>query len=116
MQSAVRAGLSLIEVVVALVLFSVGGLALVATSAVVGRELATNALRERAGRIAETRLEILRSECRAATAGSESIGAIDSRWTVGRDSVRMNLAESITYPTRRGRRSDVYQLTLLCAP
>ena len=59
-RGASESGYTLIEIVVALLLFTVGGLALVATSAVIGRELNANATRERAGRIAATRLEILR--------------------------------------------------------
>lgn len=112
-----RIGYTLIEVVVALLLFTVGGLALVATSAVVGRDLDANATRERAGRIAATRLEILGAACRGAAAGREITGRIESEWSVGfPDSSRVSLLESVTYPTRRGRRTDVYRVTLACRP
>ena len=108
-------GYTLIEVVVALLLFTVGGLALVGTSAVVGRELSANAVRERAGRVAETRLELLRAACRGGTAGRERVGQIESVWSVGfPDSDRVSLVESITYPTRRGGRTDSYQATVRC--
>jgi prepilin-type N-terminal cleavage/methylation domain-containing protein len=108
-------GYTLIEVVVALLLFTVGGLAVVATSAVVGRELGANAVRERAGRVAETRLELLRAACRGATAGRARLGQIESAWTVGfPDSNSVSLVESITYPTRRGGRTDSYQALVRC--
>ena len=112
-----RVGYTLIELIVALLVFTVGGLGLVATSAVIGGELLANAVRERAGRIAASRLEILATECRAATAGGETAGRIRSEWSVGLpDSSRVSLFESVTYPTRRGRRTDIYRTELRCGP
>jgi type II secretory pathway component PulJ len=112
-----RAGYSLIELVVALLVFTVGGLGLVATSAIVGRELSANATRERAARIAGTRLEILSAACRAASEGEETIGGIVSRWSVrSSDPSRVSLVESVTYATRRGGRTDVYQAVIACQP
>ena len=110
-----RVGFTLIELVVALFVFAVGGLGLVATSAVIGRELGANATRERAARIAANRLEILAAGCRNATSGSETIGRIESEWSVGfPDSSRISLVESVTYPTRRGGRTDIYRAILPC--
>ena len=117
MRTSLRIGYTLIEIVVALFLFSVGGLALVATSAVVGRELNANASRERAGRIAATRLEMLRAGCRSTSGGREELGGIKSEWSVGRpDSSRVSLLEAITYPTKQGVRTDNYRVTLRCPP
>ncbi len=112
-----RTGYTLIEIVVALLLFSVGGLALTATSAVVGRELSANGSRERAGRIAATRLEMLRASCRNASNGLEYVGRIKSEWSVDfLDSSRLAVLESITYPTKQGTRTDHYRATMPCAP
>ena len=117
MRRSFRTGYTLIEIVVAIFLFSVGALALVATSAIVGRELTVNAARERAGRIAATRLELLRAGCRGAISGHEAFGRIESQWSVsGSDSSRLGVTESITYPTRDGARTDVYRGTLACSP
>jgi Tfp pilus assembly protein PilV len=117
MRIRVRIGYTLIEIVVAIFLFSVGGLALVATSAVVGRELTVNAARERAGRIATTRLETLRAGCRSASSGHEAFGRIESQWSVGGSgSSHLSVMESITYPAREGPRTDVYRATLWCSP
>ena len=116
MRLSIRIGYTLIEIVVAIFLFSVGGLALVATSAIVGSELNVNATRERAGRIATTRLEILRATCRSAVSGREKLGAIESEWSVGpSDSSHLSAMESVTYPARQGPRTDVYRGTLPCA-
>jgi prepilin-type N-terminal cleavage/methylation domain-containing protein len=111
------AGYTLIEVVVALLLFSVGALGLVATSAVIARELNANAIRERAGRMAESKLEILGAGCRGAAAGREARGGIESEWSVTfPDSAHVSLLESIAYPTRRGSRTDSYRVTVPCPP
>jgi prepilin-type N-terminal cleavage/methylation domain-containing protein len=115
MRSCLSTGYTLIEVVVAIFLFSVGGLALVATSAVVGRELNASAIREQAGRMAANRLEMLRAGCRSASGGREMMGRIESRWSVGfPDSSHVSVVESITYPTQRGVRTDLYRVTLPC--
>jgi hypothetical protein len=115
MAPSLRLGYTLIELVVAFLLFTVGGLALIATSAVIGLELSANATRERAGRIAASRLEMLWAECRRALGGSEVIGRIESEWSVEfPDSSHVSLLESVTFPTRRGSRTDHYRVTLPC--
>ena len=92
-------------------------LALVATSAIVGRELNVNGTRERAARIATTRFEILRATCRSAVSGRETLGGIESDWSVAlSDSSHLSATESVTYPGRQGPRTDVYRGTLHCAP
>lgn len=112
-----RAGYTLIELIVALFVFTVGGLGLVATSAIIGRELSANATRERAGRIAATRLEMLAAQCRSAAAGRETVGGIRSEWSVGfADSSRVSLLESVSFQTRRGGRTDIYRVLLRCPP
>jgi prepilin-type N-terminal cleavage/methylation domain-containing protein len=113
----IRSGYTLIELVIALFLFTVGALGLVATSAVIGRELIVNSNRERAGRMAATRLEMLAAECRSAIGGRETIDGIESVWVVASaDSSRVSLLESVRYPMRHGDRTDVYRATLPCRP
>jgi hypothetical protein len=115
MPISLRSGYTLSEIIVAFFLFTVGGLALAATSAVIGLELTANATRERAGRIAASRLEILGAHCRSARAGSEIVERIESEWSVDfPDSSHVSLLESVTFPTRRGSRTDVYRVTLPC--
>jgi prepilin-type N-terminal cleavage/methylation domain-containing protein len=94
MPTARRSGYTLIEMIVALLLFTIGGLALVATSGLVGREINTNAVRERAGRIAASRLEILGAGCRGATSGRETFQQVESEWSVAfLDSTRVDVTE-----------------------
>ena len=116
MRKARIAGYTLIETIVALLLFSVGGLALVTTSALVGREMNANAMRERAGRIAANRLEILGAGCRIAASGRETLRQVESQWSVaGLDSARLVIVESVSYPTTNGRRTNQFRVVLRCA-
>jgi prepilin-type N-terminal cleavage/methylation domain-containing protein len=110
-----RPGYTLIEMIVALLLFTIGGLALVATSALVGRQMNTNAVRERAGRIAASRLEILGAECRGVTSGHETFQQIESEWSIAAfDSARVSVVESVTYPAAEGRRTELFRSVLAC--
>jgi prepilin-type N-terminal cleavage/methylation domain-containing protein len=56
-------GYSLIEVVVAVVVFAVGALALGASSAFVARAMGRNAVRETVARVAANKAEIIKSKC-----------------------------------------------------
>jgi type II secretory pathway component PulJ len=115
MSTARIAGYTLVEMIVALLLFTIGGLALVATSALVGREMNANAVRERAGRMAASRLEILGAGCRRAASGRETFEQIESEWFVALlDSARLSVAESVSYPAPEGRRTDLIRAVLPC--
>jgi Tfp pilus assembly protein PilV len=114
-RSAVYSGYSLVETIVALLVFSVGALALTSTAALIGRQLRVDDLRERAGRIAASRIEVLRANCRGATSGSQFAGGIRSEWSVAAgDSGRVNLLESVSYDSWSAPRSDTYRAVLQC--
>lgn len=109
------AGFTLIETIVAELLFTIGGLALVSTSALVGREMNLNAVRERAGRMAAGRLEILGASCRGAASGRETIRQVESEWSVSSfDSARLSVVERISYPALEGRRTEQFRALLPC--
>lgn len=108
-------GYTLIEIIVALVVFTTGALGLAAGSAIVTRELGANGIRAAAARLAKNRQETVRSACRTAQSGSETSGRLRSDWTVSRlDSPRLRLAGTISYPTYRGTRTDAYSLAVWC--
>jgi type II secretory pathway component PulJ len=111
------AGYTLIETLVALFLFTIGGLALVSTSALVGREMNTNAIRERAGRMAASRLEIIGAGCRRAVSGRETFQQLESEWSVAfLDSGRLSVVETVSYPAPQGLRTDQFHAVLSCPP
>jgi len=108
-------GYTLIETVVAIFVFSVGALALAASSSAIGRALVTNSHREWAGRVASNRLEQIRAECSSARSGSEWYADIHSTWSVGRDSVgNVTALESVTYSGGRRLLTDIYTGLILC--
>jgi type II secretory pathway component PulJ len=111
------AGYTLIEILVALILFTIGGLALVSTSGLIGREMNTNGVRERAGRMAASRLEILGVGCRRARNGRETLQQVESEWSVAfLDSARLSVIETVSYPALKGRRTDQFRAVLPCPP
>jgi prepilin-type N-terminal cleavage/methylation domain-containing protein len=109
------AGYTLIEVIVALLIFTVGALALAASSAVVAQSLTMNALRERAGRVALSRIEVIKSQCALAGSGRETVRQIESSWAIARTgSSRMSVTESVSYSSPRGSRTETYRATIWC--
>jgi prepilin-type N-terminal cleavage/methylation domain-containing protein len=88
-------GHTLIEIIVAIVIFAVGALALAASSDLLARSTAKNALRERESRIAVSRIEVLKSQCAMAASGEEIVQQIESAWTVSREGSRFSVVESV---------------------
>jgi prepilin-type N-terminal cleavage/methylation domain-containing protein len=109
------AGYTLIEIVVAMVIFTAGALALAASSAVVAQTVATNALRERGRRIASSRIALIKSHCAAATSGGETVQQIASAWSVARvGGSRISVTESVSYMSPRGPRTQTYRTMAWC--
>ena len=110
-----RVGYMLVELIIALLLFAIGGLALASTSAVIGRALNVDALREQSARMASRRIEILSASCRDATNGNETVPPISSVWTVSRpDAGQIDVSETVSFPGSRGRRTDAYRALVWC--
>jgi hypothetical protein len=108
-------GYTLIEIIIALLLFTIGGLALVSTSALIARATNAGGIRERAGRIAASRLEILGVECQRAVSGRETLQQIQSEWAVTLlDSARIRVLEAVTFPTPEGRLTVRFDSILPC--
>jgi|SRR5688500_7712621 Tfp pilus assembly protein PilV len=114
----VRRGSSLIEALIALVLFQFGMLALVATSAVAARDLAAANRHARAQALAANRVEQLRAQaCPASLAGSMSWpGGLTEYWRVEASGMRRIISDSVELLLPRGRRaSHVMQAHVLCS-
>jgi hypothetical protein len=100
---------------VALLLFSVGGLALTSTAGLISKQLRVDAVRERAGRVAFARLESLRASCRIATSGRETVSGIESSWSVSPGGVsQVTLVSRVSYQTWTGGRTDSYGALVPC--
>jgi prepilin-type N-terminal cleavage/methylation domain-containing protein len=107
-------GYTLIEVVVAILVFCVGVLALAGSSALVARGIARNALRERGARIAASRIEIIRSQCATATSGHETVQQIESDWIVSSESGRTRVVGSVRCFQSPASCPVTYQATIWC--
>lgn len=108
-------GYTLVEVIIALLVFMTGALALAAGSAVVVREMRTSSLRAEAGRLIASRLEIVQSICPIAQSGSETSGSIVSEWAVAPlDSASVRLTGTVSYLAPRGRRTEAYSNIVVC--
>jgi prepilin-type N-terminal cleavage/methylation domain-containing protein len=111
----IQRGYTLVELIVTLLLFAVGGLALAGTSAVLGKSLNSDGVRERAARVAGTQMEMLAAGCHSASNGSKSYSQIRSEWTVSRPTPNtLEIGESVSYADSRGRRSDSYHALVAC--
>jgi Tfp pilus assembly protein PilV len=106
-------GYTLIETIVAVLLFTVGGLALASTAGLVGRQLGTDSQRETAARVAASRMEKLRADCRVPS-GQERVNGIESAWSVMRDGSTVRVTGTVSYATWSGPRSDTYTFSFLC--
>ena len=109
------AGYTLIEIIVAIVIFTAGALALAASSAVVAEAMAANALRERGRRIASSRIAVIKTQCAVAMSGGETVQQIQSAWSVAHPSPsRVDVVESVGYLLPRGSRAETYRATVWC--
>ncbi|MGH7603875.1 MAG: prepilin-type N-terminal cleavage/methylation domain-containing protein [Gemmatimonadaceae bacterium] len=113
-KAARNTGYTLIETIVGLLIFTVGALALAASSSLVLRAMTTNVLRERAARAAAARIEIIKSQCASATGGRETVDQIDSRWVVEAGSSTISVVEVVGYASADGWRSTATRSAIWC--
>jgi hypothetical protein len=97
-----------------MLVFTLGGLALAAGSAVIGRTMAVNGRRESATRLATSRLERIRSACRKATSGADSAGGARLRWNVVTDAFSATIVETVSYPTPSGVHTETFSVSFAC--
>ena len=76
-----RAGFTLVELIVAIIILVIGVLGLASASAVVMRQIAGSSAQSRAAAIAQSRFEQIRSQsCAAAVGGTRTDGGITETW------------------------------------
>ncbi|HMA21663.1 MAG TPA: prepilin-type N-terminal cleavage/methylation domain-containing protein [Gemmatimonadaceae bacterium] len=109
-----RAGLTLIEVVVAILVFSAGALGLAAATAAITRQMTASLLRSRAAGIARTRDETAHaSGCASVSGGAEAQQGVSSTWRVSPGSV-VTLDQDIERPTPIASRTDRFLSAIPC--
>jgi type IV pilus modification protein PilV len=111
-----RAGFTIVELLVALMIFAVGMLGLAATAGSVTRMMGGAKRQVIAATVAQTRLERLRSSpCTSIASGADTTRGIVSTWTVTAVTRGMNITETVRFQTSRGvTRTRTYMTTIAC--
>jgi type IV pilus modification protein PilV len=110
-----RAGFTLVELLVAIMVFAVGMLGLAATAGAVTQLMGGAKRQTIASTIAQSRIERLRSSpCGTVTTGADTVRGVVSAWTVTPVTRGVNISETVIYPTSRGNRTRTYKTTLPC--
>jgi prepilin-type N-terminal cleavage/methylation domain-containing protein len=108
-------GFTLVEVVVAIVIFAIGGLGLAATAATVAKQISMSSLRQRAALIARTRAEQASgSRCDAISSGIATAPGIRSAWSVAGTAVR-TLDQQVQRADSRGTHTNTFLSAVPCA-
>lgn len=114
-----RPGFTLIESLIALVLFQIAMLALAATCAVAARDLGAANRHSRAQAVAEWRLASLRATaCTSPAPGSRDLsGGLTEHWSVAAEGDVRVVTDSVVLIGRRGRETSVVARGwMLCEP
>lgn len=111
-----RRGFSLVEVMIAVVILTVGILALAGTSARVVRMISQGGRLGGSSLVAEGRFEILRStSCATLASGYSAEGPYRVRWTVATAGFLRTVGLTVSYPTGGATRTDSYVTHISCA-
>ncbi len=107
--------MTLVELIVALLMLSVGVLGAVTTAAVLTRQMTASWELTRASSIGLSRLERLAAvSCKTVGPGTSSDGPYSEHWVVTTGTSLMTVVDTVTYPIGRTTRSQVYGTTIYC--
>lgn len=113
-------GFTIVEVLMAIVVLTVGLLGLASTAGFVTRMTGQGNRYTLAATLASRRLELLRADgCSAMAGGSSATGRFTVSWTVttlntGSQRTAKQVAVTVTSPTSSGTRADSFTGTILC--
>ena len=114
-RSSARGGFTLVEVMVAMLIFTIGLLGLATTSAVVIKQMGDAGRMGVASTIAQSRIEKLRiANCKASSTGADTTRGVVASWTVTPQTRSARIDVTVSYNTRRGLRSQSYRSTVPC--
>jgi type II secretion system protein I len=110
-----RAGFTLVELIVALMIFTIGALAMVATSANVMTLITSSKNRTLAAAVAESRFEVLRSQpCSAHKSDSTTSRGVGVNWTVFPLATGDDVTVRVSFVSNRRLATRAYQSFLPC--
>ncbi len=115
MEPGSRTGVTLIEVVVAILVLAVGALALAGSAVVTLRRMSDSARGTAAASVARSRAESSFSRpCAALGSGSQRLLGVRSEWSIAGGAGSADIRQRVTYPTRGGDHTDEFLTTAPC--
>lgn len=110
-----RPAFTIVELLVAIVVFTIGLVALAATTGLVAAHVGDGGRLTASAHAARTVLDSLGAQrCEAIVAGSADRDRIDVDWSVSRDSAAAEIELVAGAVLRRGTRRDAYRLVVPC--
>lgn len=110
-----RAGFTLVELIVAIMVFAIGMLGLAATAASVTRLMGGAKRQTIAANVAQSRLERLRSSpCATLAGGVDTTRGVVNKWTVQAVTRGVSITDTVFYASTRGSGYRAYKTTLPC--
>lgn len=111
----IRSGFTVVEVMIAMLVLSLGVLALAGTATMVQRQMGSAQQQSLAAFAAEARFERLRSmNCQSIAADSATTRTVSEVW-VKKDTARaVIVTDTVKYMTHYGRRVQVYRTIVSC--
>ena len=106
--SSTRNGLTLIEVIIAMLVFTVGALGLAASSAAVARQLASSQQRSHSAQMAAARQEKLNAAPCASSSGLEISWGITNNWASSKSASRVSLSQTLLRQDSKGRHIELF--------
>lgn len=110
-------GFTIVEVMIAMLVLSLGVLAMVGTATMVQRQMGSAQQQSLAAFTAQGRFEQLRSvNCQSITAGSGTSRSVSEVWAKKDTARAVILTDTVTYTTHYGQRFQVYRTIVPCPP
>ena len=110
-----RRGFTVIELVVTIVVLTVGLLAMAANSAVIGRQMRGARVMTEAATTAQARFELLRAvPCTALSGGTATVGEVTEVWTAANATRSVEVTDTVKFTTRYGQQAYAYRTSIPC--
>ena len=110
-----RRGFTLVELVVAIIVISIGVIGLASTAGAVTRQTGGGRRMVIAANVARARFELMAAQnCATVTSGSASTRGIAERWTATQGTLSVLVQNTVTYTTTRGNRSQTFSTRIPC--
>jgi len=114
-------GFTIVEVLIAVIILSVGVLALVGSGAAVTRMIGQGRRTTNVAQVALNRMETLRRAagttsptCTAVTSGTATTSGVSEQWTVSGTGRSRTVRLLVTYRSRRQLKTDLHNTTIAC--